>query len=250
MVTGASSGIGLALTQILVRKGYRVIMVARDAAKLERAASALGQNVECLSADVRNYEDLNYRLAVMLGGRKIDLVVHAAGILHITPKCKSGTEHRRACNETNHGGTVNVLNIIKPLMARGGHVAVISSIAALVNFGCGLEAYSASKAALAICAKLSRDEFAMMGVTLTIAYPSIVDTPMILEIRELPAVYRAFKHHSANKAAAAILNDSGKKRLESFTTWSDRALIKVARWWPKAFTAVVAWWVKRFEYRV
>ena len=247
VVTGASSGIGLALIEILVRKGYRVIAVARNAAKLEKAIRSFGENAECLPADVRNLEELKSGLAEKLGGRKIDLVVHAAGILRITPQGANEAEDREACIETNVNGTVNILDSIRTLMAEGGHVTVISSIAALVSLPGGLEAYSASKAAAAICATTCRNEFAKMGVTLTVAYPSIVDTPMILDIEELPAVYRAFKHHTAAKAASSILKDSEKRNAASFTTWSDRFLVRISRLAPKAFGAVVAWWIRRFE---
>ncbi len=246
IVTGASSGIGLALTRMLVEKGYEVIMLARDEAKLQAAAMEFGDMATYMPVDLRDETGLR-GLAKMLGQRKINLAIHAAGILRITPKGVDSWSDRQDCDRTNHLGTEHFLDAILPHMECGGHLTVISSVAALVDFGYELDAYAASKRNLAdsVCARTVK--FASMDVTITIAYPSIVDTPMIENIETWPAVYRAFKHHTAERAAASILRDSERRRKESFTTGTDRVLICIARRIPNLFGLLLRLWIRRFE---
>ncbi len=246
IVTGASSGIGLALTRILISKGYQVIMVARDETKLEAAAREFGAMATCMSADLRDETGLR-RLAKVLGQRKIDLAMHAAGILRITLKGVDSWADRQDCDRTNRQGTENFLDAILPHMECGGHLTVISSVAALVNFGYEFEAYADSKKGLADSVRARTVRFASMDVTITLAYPSIVVTPMIENLDTWPAVYSAFKHHTAERAAASILRDSERRREESFTTGTDRILIWIARRIPNLFGRLLRLWSRRFE---
>jgi NAD(P)-dependent dehydrogenase (short-subunit alcohol dehydrogenase family) len=83
IVTGASRGLGLALTQALVERGYRVVVDARDADALDAATAPLA-DVVAVAGDVA--DDEHRRALVAAAGDRIDVLVNNAGILGPSPQ--------------------------------------------------------------------------------------------------------------------------------------------------------------------
>jgi len=194
VVTGGSSGIGLAVAEALAREGARLLLVARDPAALERAAQqlrALGAaEVQVLSADVARDADIaRLPAAIAAMAPAADLVVNSAGIvsgglLHEVPM-----EEWRRLHEVNVLGVVRVLNAVLPAMlaraARGeggGHVVNIASGAGLIGFT-GLGSYVASKAAVVGLTESLRSELAASGIGVTAVCPGFVQTPIASKVQ-------------------------------------------------------------------
>jgi len=194
VVTGGSSGIGLAVADALAREGARLLLVARNPAALERAAQqlrALGATeVQVLSADVARDADIaRLPAAIAAMAPAADLVVNSAGIvsgglLHEVPM-----EEWRRLHEVNVLGVVRVLNAVLPAMlaraARGeggGHVVNIASGAGLIGFT-GLGSYVASKAAVVGLTESLRSELAASGIGVTAVCPGFVQTPIASKVQ-------------------------------------------------------------------
>lgn len=243
VVTGASSGLGRAIALELGRRGRSVVLLARDPARLEEARRATveaGGSATIAAADVREPAALLRALDEACGDRPVGLVVHAAGILDLAPLDVLDEARVRLMLEVNVVGAVAVLRATLPrLEASAGRLVLVSSISGRLALPGGFTGYAASKWAVRGWAETARPELASRGIGLTIAYPSILDTAMLTELKgpDAPPVYRAFPWHPANRAARRILDDAAAGRRESYLTAGDRASAWAAAAVPRLFHA-------------
>jgi NAD(P)-dependent dehydrogenase (short-subunit alcohol dehydrogenase family) len=147
IVTGASRGLGLALTRALSAAGWRLVVDARDGAALERATAGL-DGVVALSGDVA---DARHRQALATeAGESIDLLVNNASVLGPSPQPPLA---RYPLTELERVYAVNVLAPLAlfqaalPRLTRGACVLNITSDAAVEPYP-GWGGYGSSKAAL------------------------------------------------------------------------------------------------------
>lgn len=245
LVTGASSGLGRAAAADLGRRGCRVVLLARDESRLEEARREVeraGGSVIAGRADVRDSDQLNSMLAATTGGAPLDLLVHAAGVLSLGPLETLGEAALREMLDVNVVGAACVVRAALPqLAAARGRVALVASIAGRMALPGGFTGYAASKWALRGWAECARPELLARGVSLTVAYPSIVDTSMISAQRgpEAPSVYRTFPWHAPELVARRVVDDALRGRRESFVSFGDRAASWAAGAAPFAFHAAL-----------
>jgi len=194
VITGGSSGIGYAVAEALAAQKARLLLVARDSAQLEAAATRLRQRgaaeVAVLSADVARDEDVA-RLpgAIAALAPAADLVVNSAGIVSAGLLHEVPLEEWRRLHEVNVLGVARVLNAVLPAMlartARGegcGQIVNIASGAGLVGFP-GLGAYGATKAAVVCFGESLRAELARSGIGVTTVCPGFVRTPIASKLK-------------------------------------------------------------------
>lgn len=247
LITGGSSGIGLSFAAKLLREGYHVVLLSRDSQKLQSATDNLKQqglgNVSWIKADVRDIESLQF--AFSQGSfESLDLVIHSAGILRVGDKATVQSFHD--CMETNMQGTKNVLEAVTPLIKSGGRIAVLCSIAGLINFP-GYAAYGASKRAQRLLCEEARRELEWKGIGLTMIYPSTINTPMVTDIeKDLPPIARLIPWLEADRVVETFYRDIQKGRKESYVSFADRVIYKVAMAAPRAFLFLlkVGMWIK------
>lgn len=192
VITGGSSGIGLAIAELLAAEGARLLLVARDPATLATVAEALRQlgaaEVATLSADVAKDEDIaRLPAAIAALAPAADLVVNSAGIVSAGLLHEVPMEEWRRLHEINVLGVVRVMNAVLPAMlaragslARGeraGHIVNIASAAGLVGFN-GLGAYGSTKAAVVAMGESLRAELAGSRIGVTTVCPGFVKTPI------------------------------------------------------------------------
>ncbi len=244
LVVGASSGLGRAIAIELGRRRRPVILLARDAARLDEArGAALAAGAPSASvaiADVRDGAALGAALAGACGATPLAAVVHAAGVLKLGAVDALDAADLRLMLDVNVAGAASVVRACLPRWRReGGHLAIVSSIAGRLALPGGFAAYGASKWALRGWAEIARPELAARGIHLTVAYPSILDTEMVAAQRgaDAPAVYRAFPWHSPERAARRLLDDMDAGRRESFVSASDRLAAWAAGAFPVLFDA-------------
>ena len=185
LVTGGTSGLGLALVEALRRAGAEVAFVARTEADVHAIAARTGAHGIALDvSDKESTHRIAMRAHAALGG--IDLLVHAASTLGPVPLRLLGDTD---CEQLEHALLTNVVGpfrltkaLLGPLTAsaregRGAIVVHVTSDAA-VNAYAHWGAYGASKAAFAHLGRIWDTELSDVGVRFLVIDPGDMDTPM------------------------------------------------------------------------
>ena len=176
IVTGGSSGIGLATGAELVRRGYDVVLTARTAGKLQAAAESIGaRGVAGDSAAPADFA------AVVREAGRVDLLVHAAGVMAGTFVRKESIETFESVLRTNLTSAFVVAQACLPAMAAGGRMIFLSSSSAHAPQP-GKTAYSASKAGLNAFAGALAKEVERDGVAVHVVTTGPVATPMLDDV--------------------------------------------------------------------
>jgi len=177
LITGGSSGIGLAIARMLADEDYALTLVSRTAEKIEAAAAELGGLA--VAADVAKEEDAE-RAVALHGERhgRLDVLVNSAGV-GIGGRIEDlSTKHWDLQLGVNLRGTFLVTRAALPqLRAARGQVVNLASIAGTIPTP-GLAAYGAAKAAVISFTRSLNAEVAADGVRATAICPGFVDTPM------------------------------------------------------------------------
>lgn len=190
IVTGGSGGIGLAIARRLVELGAGVTLVARDPAKLERAAAELGGAAGTLPLDLTDRGAVERALP---GERPVDLLVNAAGVSTVGEFMELEPDGLRREMDVNYFGVVWPTRAALPgFLERGsGHVVIVGSTASLIGIH-GYGAYTPPKFALHGLAEVLRAELAPRGIGVTMVMPTSTRTPMFeREVEEAPPETRA-----------------------------------------------------------
>jgi NAD(P)-dependent dehydrogenase (short-subunit alcohol dehydrogenase family) len=177
LVTGGSSGIGLAIARMLRDEGHALTLAARKLERLEEAAAELGATA--VAADVQHEEDCARLVATHLethGG--LDVLVNSAGVGIAGMIGNTSTKHFDLQQAVNLRGAFLVTREALPaLRETKGYVVNLASIAGTIPTP-GLATYGAAKAAvISLTRSLAREE-ADAGVRVTAICPGFVDTPM------------------------------------------------------------------------
>jgi 3-dehydrosphinganine reductase len=187
LITGGSSGIGLALAQRLARSGHDLTLIARRPALLEQAREQLlasgAEKVEIVAADVsvRSQAEAAVQRSIQTLGAPA-LVVTCAGMARPGHFEELPVEVFERTLAVNFLGTLYVVKAALPSMqvARRGRIVLISSGAGLLGIF-GYTAYSASKFALRGFAESLHAELREHGIGVSIAFPPDTDTPQLAE---------------------------------------------------------------------
>ncbi|MGN6203128.1 MAG: SDR family NAD(P)-dependent oxidoreductase [Solirubrobacterales bacterium] len=184
LITGGSSGIGLAVAEGLVREGARVAILARNElglAAAKRKLTEAGGEAIAVSADVTDREALAAavnKAAAELGG--LDVLVTSAASLSFGRFTETDPDDFDATLDTVLGGTVDTIRAALPhLEGSRGAIVCVGSIAARMPLP-GMAAYTASKHGLVGFLDTVRIELEEGGssVTLSLVNPGAVDTPL------------------------------------------------------------------------
>ncbi len=171
IVTGGSGGIGFACGQLLVKRGYDVVLTARREGPLREAAEALGcrwKPADCsVEADVNSLYD---------GESAVALVVHAAGLYEGTLVRRQSVDVVDRVLAANLRSAYLVASKALPLMSAGGRIIFVSSVASRGQPT--LSAYSMSKAGGNALAISLAGEVEKHGIGVHLVTPGPVDTPM------------------------------------------------------------------------
>jgi 3-hydroxy acid dehydrogenase / malonic semialdehyde reductase len=174
LVTGATSGIGLATAQLFGRKGWRVLLHGRDAKKLRTAASQIGDGAQTVRFDVRDASAVAKALRGV--GDDLDVLVNNAGLARgLEPLQEGEPEGWDETLDVNVKGLLYVTRAILPgMVKRGrGHVVNLGSTAGHWVYRGGA-VYCASKHAVRALTEALRLDVHGTGVRVSTVDPGIV----------------------------------------------------------------------------
>ena len=185
LVTGASKGLGLNLTNLLLSSGHRVVATSRNAAALEQGITENRENLYALTMDVISDQDVKkaVELAVAHFGR-IDVVVNNAGYSLVGSMEEMTDEEFRSTMDVNLFGTVNVIRNVMPYMRKqaSGHIINISSNAGYVGFA-NAASYNAAKFGVIGLTEALAQEVEPFGVKATVVAPGQFRTEFMNSIQ-------------------------------------------------------------------
>lgn len=188
-ITGSSTGLGRALVEVLLEKGYRVSATARKPSDLDTLKQKYAKQILCPQLDVTNQEQVRTSVQQTLDhfGR-IDVLVNNAGYGLIGGVEEVTDEEIRRQFETNFFGALDVTRVILPHFRKqgSGHIVNISSIGGFRAIA-GAAIYNATKFALEALSEALAKEVAPLGIRVVLVEPgpfrtdfggrSIDDTP-------------------------------------------------------------------------
>ena len=172
-ITGASKGIGLALTKLALSQGNKVVATSRNVDALKNAINEQGADFLPLEMDITSDLDVKNGVQKIIDrfGR-IDVVVNNAGYSLVGSMEEMTDEEFRKTLDVNLFGTVNVLRNVMPSLRqqKAGHVINISSNAGYVGFA-NATSYNAAKFAVVGLSEALAEEVAPFGIKVTVIAP-------------------------------------------------------------------------------
>lgn len=179
VVTGASSGIGLAVARRFVDEGAFVYMTGRRLEPLSVAAQSIGRNVKAVRADISNLADLDQLYTTIAAdSRRIDALVANAGIVELVPSARATPEHFDKIFGINARGTFFTVQKAFPLLADEAAIVLVSSAGHLKGIP-PYATYAATKAAIRSFARSWAAELKDRQIRVNVLSPGSVDTPII-----------------------------------------------------------------------
>jgi NAD(P)-dependent dehydrogenase (short-subunit alcohol dehydrogenase family) len=178
VVTGVSSGIGLALTAQLLQQGARVLGMARrvlDLQELQALQQSYPQQLLLQAGDVTRSADLQAlrQRAAQLGG--VDHLVACAGCAELAGSLDQAAFERQWA--VNGAGALNTLAVLRGVLGSNSSVVFLGSVLGQTGLP-GLAAYSAGKAALITQVRTLAAEFAALGVRINLVSPGPTATAL------------------------------------------------------------------------
>lgn len=226
LITGGSSGIGLATAKRMAALGADVVIVSRNETRLGSASEEIrthcitpDQLVLWFQADVSNYQAVSDLAArVIQVARVPDILINSAGVVRPGECVNLDPELYRWMMDVNFHGTVNVIKAFLPAMIarKSGHIVNISSIAGFLGVY-GYTAYGASKFAVKGFSDSLRLELQPYCINVSIVFPPDTETPQLEEERLykpplLVASEEGTSSMSADAVACAIVNGIHRKK--------------------------------------
>lgn len=179
VITGGSSGMGLAVAELLVQGGARVVITGRSQATLDAARKRLGENAVAVRGDVASLSDLDTlagRVKSELGS--IEALFVNAGIAPLTPLESTTEEVYDELFAINVKGAFFTVQKLAPLLSANAGVVLTTSIANVIGMA-DTSVYAAGKAALRSMARTFSRELLPRGIRVNAISPGPIDSGIL-----------------------------------------------------------------------
>ena len=253
VVTGASMGIGEAIAKIFADGGASIVLLSRDAARVEAARERVGhpERTLAISCDVRHREEIDRVIALTVHHcQRIDAWVNNAGHGLMDTVAGMGMPACHDMFETNFFGAVSAMQAVIPIMRQqgGGTIINISSVAGHIPLPFHA-AYSATKFALNAIGKAAGIELKNDGIRVLTVCPGYVSTDFgrnAIRGNEVKTVRPGpVRGITAERVARATLQGYLKGKREVIVPWSMHLPVKVFQLFP----GLVTWFMNRMADR-
>jgi NAD(P)-dependent dehydrogenase (short-subunit alcohol dehydrogenase family) len=178
VITGGTSGIGLATAKLFVKEGAYVFITGRRQKELDAAVKAIGRNVAGVQGDVARLADLDRLYETVKTKGRIDVVFANAGVAEFAPLGKITEEHFDKLFDTNVKGTLFTVQKALPLLNDGGSIILNGSVGSVKGtpaFG----VYGATKAALRSFVRTWTSDLKDRHIRSNGVSPGPTDTPIV-----------------------------------------------------------------------
>jgi len=177
LITGGSSGIGLATAKEIVNEGAYVFITGRRETALNAAVREIGSNVTAVQGDASKLDDLDRLFAQIKQEKgKLDIVFANAGIAKYAPLGQTSEELFDSIFDINVKGTFFTVQKALPLLSDGGAIIVTSSVVGSKGLSSN-SVYSATKAALRSFARTWTTDLKPRRIRVNAVSPGTIDTP-------------------------------------------------------------------------
>jgi short-subunit dehydrogenase len=182
VITGASTGIGAIYADRLARRGYDLILIARNRTLLDKLAKEIaqtGRSVRVIPADLTQKKDLDSVEATLANDPSITLLVNNAGAASVTPLLGSSADQMEAMIALNVTALTRITYAVVPGMVsrgKGGIINISSIVAVAPEFLNGV--YGASKAFVLAFSQSLRHELLTKGIAVQAVLPGATRTPL------------------------------------------------------------------------
>jgi 3-hydroxybutyrate dehydrogenase len=202
VVTGGSSGIGLAIARALAGDGHDVSIMGRDRGRLDAALATLGRRAAAIVCDVTSEAAVVAAFIEATQRAPIDILINNAGAVETAPLSKTSLAMwQRALDVNVTSAFLCQLQVLPAMRAAGrGRIVNIASTAALRGYAY-VAAYAASKHALLGLTRATAAELVKHGVTVNAVCPGYTETPLVE--RSIARIVET-TGRSADEARAAI----------------------------------------------
>jgi NAD(P)-dependent dehydrogenase (short-subunit alcohol dehydrogenase family) len=195
VITGGSSGIGLATAQRFVEEGAHVFITGRRQGELDAAVKQIGKNVTGVQGDVSNLSDLD-RLYAAVREQKghIDILFANAGIAEFAPLGEISEAHFDKTFGVNVKGLLFSVQKALPLFQEGGGGSIILNASVASSKGFGMSTvYSATKAAVRSFARTWTVDLKQHKIRVNAVSSGPIDTPIFSTAIETEEQIEQFK---------------------------------------------------------
>jgi short-subunit dehydrogenase len=205
IVTGASAGIGLAVSRRLSEAGARVAMVARTPGRLADAARSVGERARPYPGDVSDLASLHGLVSrVMAEHGGLDILVNNAGLNHRGPISDHSARELADVITTNLTAPIYLTRVCAEHIRRGGAIVNVASLAGMVPV-VHAATYSASKAGLRAFTRAVADELSDRDIHVSSVCPGPVDTEFFGDVATVPDIVFSQPMRTADDVADAVM---------------------------------------------
>ena len=184
VITGGTSGIGLATAHRFVAGGAYVFITGRRKDALDAAVAQIGKNVTGVRGDVAKLTDLDVLYdEVKKQNRKIDVLFANAGVAQLAPFGNVDEKFFDLHFDANVKGLFFSVQKGLPFMNDGGSIILTASIASIKGFP-GMSVYSATKAAVRSFARTWTNELRERRIRVNAISPGHIDTPIMESLQQ------------------------------------------------------------------
>jgi len=179
VITGATTGIGLATAKCFVAEGAYVFITGRRQDVLDAAVKEIGSNVTGVQGDAWNLADLDRLYGVVRSEKgHIDVLYASAGVAAWVPIDGVTEQHFDSVFDVNVKGTLFTVQKALPLLKDGGAVIMTGSVADSKGFA-AVSVYSASKAAVRSFARTLTTDLRHRKIRVNVLSPGYIDTAVL-----------------------------------------------------------------------
>jgi len=198
VITGGSSGIGLATAKRFVSEGANVFIFGRRQNEIDAGVSKIGKNVIGIQGDVSNLADLD-RLFDVVKDQKghLDILFANAGIAQFAPLGEISEKHFDKIFRINVKGLLFTVQKALPILEDGGSIILNASIGSSKGVG-GTSVYSATKAAVRSFARTWTVDLRDRKIRVNAISPGPIDTPIFSNITQNEEQSELFKKNIVN----------------------------------------------------